>query len=97
MRQSRTLSIGMDVHQDSMAVADIAQDHRSEVTSLGTIGTRQCDIDHLTRTLQSKATHLVFVDEAGPCGYWLDRYLTKNAMTAGSSPPPSFPKRPATA
>ena len=97
MSQSNTLSVGMNVHQDPIAVAYVAQDHGAEVTYLGTIGTRQCDIDHLTRTLQSKATHLVFVDEAGPCGYWLDRYLTKNAMTAGSSPPPSFPKRPATA
>ena len=41
------------------------------------IGTRQCDIDQLIRKMQSKATHLVFVYEAGPCGYWLYRYLTK--------------------
>ena len=47
----------------------------AEVISLGSIGTRQADIDQLTRTLQSKATHLVFVYEAGPCGYWLYRYL----------------------
>ena len=71
MRQSRTLYIGMDVHTDSMAVADVAPDHGAEVTDLGTMGTRQCDIDHLTRTRQSKATPLVCVDEAGPCGSWL--------------------------
>jgi hypothetical protein len=41
------------------------------VVSLGAIGTRQCDIDKLTRTLQSKGAPLVFVYEAGPCGYWL--------------------------
>jgi transposase len=68
MSQSRTLYIGMDGHKDSIAVADVAQDHGAEVTSLGTMGMRQGDIDHLTRTLPSTATQLVFVYEAGPCG-----------------------------
>jgi hypothetical protein len=76
MAQSRTLFIGMDVHKDTIAVAYIAQDHGSEVTTLGAIGTRQCDIDQLIRQMPSKAKHLVFVYEAGPCGYWLYRYLT---------------------
>ena len=47
MSQSRTLFIGMDVHKDAIAVAYVAQDHGAEVTYLGTIGTRQCDIDQL--------------------------------------------------
>ena len=54
MAQSSTLYIGMDVHKDSIAVAYVAQDHDAEVVSLGTIGTRQCDIDQLIRKLQSK-------------------------------------------
>ncbi len=45
MSQSRTLFIGMDVHKDSIAVAYIAQDHGAEVTYLGSMGTRQGDID----------------------------------------------------
>ena len=61
MSQSRTLFIGMDVHKDTIAVASVAQEHGAEVTYLGTIGTRQCDIDQLIRTMHSKATHLVFV------------------------------------
>ena len=71
MSQSRTLFIGMDVHKETIAVAYGAQDHGAEVTSLGTIGTRQCDIDQLIRKMQSKAQHLIFVYEAGPSGYWL--------------------------
>ena len=55
MSQSSTLFIGMDVHKDSIAVAYVAQDHGAEVASLGTIGTRQCDIDQLLRKMQSKA------------------------------------------
>src|SRR5215510_13040913 len=75
MSQSRTLFIGMDGHKDTIAVAYVAQDHGAEVTSLGTIGTRQWDIDQLIRKMPSKAKHLIFVYEAGPCGSWLYRYL----------------------
>ena len=71
MHQSRTLYVGMDGPKASLAVAYVAQDHDAEVISLGTFGTRQCDMDTLMRKLQSKATHLVFVSEAGPCGYGL--------------------------
>jgi len=67
----------MDVHKDSIAVADVAQEHGAEVMSLGAIGTRQCDIDQLVRKMPSQAKHLVFVYEAGPCGSWLYRYLRK--------------------
>ena len=54
MSPSRTLFMGMDVHKETIAVAYVAQDHGAEVTSLGTIGTRQCDIDQLVRKMQSK-------------------------------------------
>jgi transposase len=77
MPQSPTLSMGMDGHQASMAVASIAPAHGAEVTDLGTLGTRQADIDHIVRTLPSKATHRIFVYAAGPCGSWLSRYLSR--------------------
>ena len=51
MKQSSTLYVGMDVHKESIAVAYVAQDHGAEVVSLGTVGTRQCDIDKLIRQL----------------------------------------------
>src|SRR5262249_20426995 len=71
--QSSTLDIGWDVHKESIAVAYLAPEHHAAVVSLGTIGTRQCDIDQLIRKRQSKSKHLIFVYEAGPCGYWLYR------------------------
>jgi hypothetical protein len=71
MSQSSTLYIGMDVHKDSIAIAYSAKDHDAEVVYLGTIGTRHCDLDTLLRHMPSKAKHLVFVYEAGPCGSWL--------------------------
>ena len=77
----------------SIAVAYVAQDHGAEVTYLGTIGTRQCDIDQLIRKMQSKAKHLVFVYEAGPCGYWLYRYLTKKDYDCWVVAPSLIPKK----
>jgi transposase len=93
MNQSSTLYVGMDVHKDSMAVAYVAQDHGAEVTYLGSIGTRQCDIDQLTRKMQSKAKHLIFVYEAGPCGYWLYRYLTQKDYDCWVVAPSLIPKK----
>jgi transposase len=94
MSPSRTLSIGMDVHKDSITVAYVAPEHHAEVVSLGTIGTRQCDIDHLIRKMQSKSTPLLFVYEAGPCGYWLYRDLTQKGQVCWVVAPSLIPQKP---
>ena len=93
MPQSSTLYIGMDVHTDSIAVAYVAQEHHAEVVSLGAIGTRQCDIDQRIRKMQSKSKYLVFVYEAGPCGYWLYRYLTQKGHVCWVVAPSLIPKK----
>src|SRR5215475_7013026 len=93
MAQSSTLFIGMDVHKDTIAVAYVAQAQGAEVTYMGTIGTRQCDIAQLIRKMQSKAQHLIFVYEAGPCGYWLYRYLTKKDYDCWVVAPSLIPKK----
>jgi transposase len=93
MSHSSTLYIGLDVHKESIAVAYVAQAHDAEVIYLGTIGTRQADIDQLVRKLHSKAKYLVFVYEAGPCGYWLYRYLTKQGHRCWVVAPSLIPKK----
>jgi transposase len=93
MPHSRTLYVGLDVHQDSIAVAYVAKDHDAEVIYLGTLGTRQCDIDQLVRKLQAKATHLVFSYEAGPCGDWLYRDLTKQGHVCWVVAPSRMPQK----
>jgi len=93
MAQSSTRFIGMDVHKDTIAVAYVAQDHGAEVTYLGTMGTRQCDSDQLVRNMQSKAQHLIFVYEAGPCGYWRYRYLRKKDYDCWVVAPSLIPKK----
>jgi transposase len=93
MHQSSTLSVGLDVHQESIAVAYGAQEHHAEVVYVGTIGTRQCDIATRIRKLQSKSPHLVFVYEAGPCGYWLYRDLTTRGHICWVVAPSLIPQK----
>lgn len=93
MAQSRTLSVGMDVHKESIAVASAAKDYGADVVYLGAIGTRQCDIDTPVRQLQSKAKRLVCVDEAGPCGYRRYRSLTKKGYECRVVAPSLIPKK----
>src|SRR5437773_11317397 len=92
-KSSKSLFIGLDVHKDSIAVAYAAEDRGTEVVSLGMIGTRQYDIDKLIRKLEAKGATLLFAYEAGPCGYWLYRYLTRQGRgnSAASSSPPVLP------
>jgi transposase len=93
MADTSTLFIGLDVHKERIAVASVAEGREAEVIFMGTIGTRQCDIDKLIRKLQAKGKRLHFVYEAGPCGYWLYRYLTKKQLTCWVVAPSCIPKR----
>jgi len=88
-----TLFVGLDVHKETIAVAYVAEERGAEVVSLGTIGTRQGDIDQLIRKLQSKGKTLHCGYEAGPCGYWLYRYLTKKHLTCWVVAPSCIPKK----
>ena len=93
MSYSSTLYVGLDVHKESIAVAYASEARDAEVVFLGRIGTRQSDIDKLIRTLTSKAKQLVFVYEAGPCGYWLYRYLSRKQLRCWVVAPSLVPKK----
>lgn len=94
MKHSSTLYVGLDVHKESIAVAFVSDAKDAEVLYLGSIGTRQSDIDKLIRQLHSKSRQLAFVYEAGPCGYWLYRYLTKKGLLCWVVAPSLIPKKP---
>lgn len=92
MKNGSTLRVGLDVHKESIAVAYASEDGSAPV-SLGSIGTRQCDIDALVRKLQSKGAEPVFFYEAGPCGYWLYRYLTRKGLSCFVVAPSLIPRK----
>src|SRR5262245_60015863 len=93
MAHASTIFVGLDVHNETIAVAYGGEERGAEVVALGTIGTRQWAIDKLIRQLQSKGKTLHFVYEAGPCGYWLYRYLTKTKLTCWVVAPSQIPKK----
>src|SRR6266571_1300556 len=93
LAHSSTLFIGLDVHKETIAVAYVAEEREAEVGALGSIGTRQCDIDKLIRNLQAQGKPLHLVYEAGPCGYGLYRYLTKKKLQCWVVAPSQIPKQ----
>jgi transposase len=93
MDHASPLLVGFDVHKDSLAVASARAARDTEGIFMGRIGTRQCDVDRLIRTLSSKAKQRVFVYDAGPCGYWLYRYLTKKHLRCWVVAPSLVPKK----
>jgi transposase len=91
---SKTLFVGLDVHKDTIAVAYAPEDRGAEVVAVGMIGTRQYDTDKLIRKLEAKGATLVFAYEAGPCGYWLYRYLTRRGLSCTVVAPSLIPRKP---
>jgi transposase len=86
------LYVGLDVHKDSISVA-YAKDGGAEPTFLGRFGSLHRDVDTFVRKLTSKSNAIRFVYEAGPCGYWLYRLLTKRGLACWVVSPTMVPKR----
>src|ERR1700680_2906810 len=74
MSSDSVVLVGLDVHKDSIVVAYSVG--FGDVENLGKISPRATDIDRLCKRMQSKASQVMFVYEAGPCGYGLHRPLT---------------------
>ncbi len=92
MNNDSTIYVGLDVHKESIVAAYAIG--LGEVQSLGNIGVLQRDIDRLCKRMQSKGAHVVFVYEAGPCGYGLHRYLTKKGYACMVCAPSLIARKP---
>jgi transposase len=64
----------MDVHKESIDIAT-GDDVAGEVRHTGAIGGDLASVSHLARKLESTGKVLVFVYEAGPCGFGIYRML----------------------
>jgi transposase len=88
-----TLFVGLDVHKDSITAACVRTDPAALPVDLGTCGTQQYAIDKLIKKLSGRG-HLRFVYEAGPCGFWLQRYLRSVGQECLVAAPSLIPRRP---
>jgi len=89
------LFIGMDVHNDSIAVS-LAPSDSTEVRRYGIIGGSHDDVLKLCRKLQGAhpGTQLRFCYEAGPRGYPLCRFLQSHGHTCILVAPSKIPRKP---
>jgi transposase len=92
MKDDSTLYVGLDVHKDSITVAYALGS--GEVEVFGKIGATKADIDRLCKRLQSKASRICVVYEAGPCGYGLYRQLIQKGFDCMVCAPSLIPKKP---
>jgi len=79
MRKSSKVFVGMDVHKESIdiTVAEAA----GEVRRWGQIGGDRAALGKAVRKLASSGGELHFVYEAGPCGFWIERFLRTQGYT----------------
>lgn len=93
MSHDTTIFVGLDVHKDSITAACVGTHPDEPVVDVGTIGTQQYAIDRMLKKLSGRG-RLRLVYEAGPCGFWLHRYLTGQGLDCVVAAPSLIPKRP---
>ncbi len=87
-----TIFVGLDVHSASISIA-IAEPERGDVRTLGTIPNTSDAVGKLIKRL-GPAPRLSFCYEAGPCGYGLQRRLTRLGATCVVVAPSLVPRKP---
>jgi transposase len=90
MVQSSTAFVGMDVHKDSI---DLAIADQKEARHYGRVGGEAASVDRAARKLRSVRRRLVFVYEAGPCGFWIYRRLTAQGLACMVVSPSMTPRK----
>ena len=66
MEEISKLHVGLDVHKETIAVAYVGAEREAEGIALGTIGTRQGDIDKLVHPKVAAALRAKFPQSSLP-------------------------------
>jgi transposase len=96
MKNHSIIFVGMDTHKESTDISTVYDGHQERPQFYGKIPTRKHAVEKLVRQLQSRhpGATLHFVYEAGPCGYWLYRLLTRLGQLCYVVAPSLIPKKP---
>ena len=86
--------IGLDVHQETIAIAVADDGLDREVRYFGTIANRAEELHAALKRIVQDGTELRVCYESGPCGFVIYRYLTKIGIDCMVISPSSMPRRP---
>src|ERR1700745_3794545 len=75
--RDRIRYVGLDVHKEGIVVAIAEDGIRGAVGEYGRIANTATALDRLIRKLADGGARLRFCYEAGPCGYGIQRHVSK--------------------
>ncbi len=90
---NRNMFVGMDVHEETIAISVAEEGRHGEVRRYGVIPGDLEALAKVVRALRARDRVLHFVYEAGPCGFGIHRYLTTQGEACVGVNPSSMPKR----
>jgi transposase len=85
--------VGLDVHKDGIVVAIADSGLRGEVREYCRIANTAAALERLVRKLGGDGATLRFCYEAGPCGYGIQRQLSRHRHECVVVAPSLIPKR----
>lgn len=91
--RKRIKYVGLDVHKNSIAVSIADEERNGEVRFYGTIQNDMKSLDKMIRKITSQNAESRCVYEAGPCGYYIYRHLSKNGIDCSVVAPALIPRK----
>lgn len=91
MRKFSKVFVGMDVHKESIDITVAEVD--GEVRRWGEVGGDRTALAKAVRKLEALGKGLHFVYEAGPCGFWIERFIRARKHECWVVSPSLIPKK----